>query len=52
MGKDPCIFALALAFALAFGFGFGFGFENKVEPPVLFSAGEKVSVLSPRLPHT
>jgi hypothetical protein len=40
------------AFAFALGFGFGFGFENKVELPVLFSACEKVSVLSPRLPHT
>jgi hypothetical protein len=50
------VFAFAFAFALAVstgtGTGFGFGFENKVEPPVLFSAGEKVSVLSPRLPHT
>jgi hypothetical protein len=40
----------SLYFALAVGFGFGF--ENKVELPVLFTACEKVSVLSPRLPHT
>jgi hypothetical protein len=59
--KDPCILPLPLALALALALAlhctgialdFGFGLENKVEPPVLFSAGEKVSVLSPRLPHT
>jgi hypothetical protein len=42
----------ALAVSIGIGFALGFGLENKVELPVLFSAGEKVSVLSPRLPHT